>query len=691
MTARGRRAALLALVAVGVIAGVALARRVARRSAAPPPAPSSVLLVTIDTLRADRVGAYGGPAGLTPNLDALARAGAVFGEALASVPLTLPSHATILSGLEPTRHGVHDNGTYVFPDVHQTLATRLKARGYATGAFVGAYVLDRRFGLARGFDAYDDAIERRGEGASALESERRGEAVAGAAADWIARQPGPFFAWAHLYDPHAPYDPPPAHRAEGRPLYDGEVAYADACVGRIVDAARKRAGERLIVVVLADHGEALGEHGESTHGFFLYQPTLRIPMIVAGPGVSAGRRADGLARTADVMPTVLRLAGLDVPAGLDGVDALGARARESYAETIYPQTLGWSALHAYRVGSMKFVAAPRPELYDLAADPGEATNLAASRPAEAERLAASLAAMRAREVAAAPRASDPEVAERLRALGYVTGTSEAPEAGTAADPKDKVGSWSRFQQATAAEANGDRAAAVAALRGLVAEEPSNATFRRTLAAVLRRAGAAGEARAALGDLEAIAADDPLAWHEAAVSAAAAGRTDEALRAARRALVLGPGLPELHNHLGILLSRAGDAPAALAEFDRAAALDPNNARAQSNRGNALRALGRRPEAAEAYAAALRLAPGDPEARNGLGVLAVEAGDLDRAAALFREILAADPGHHDSRLNLAVVLVRSGRVAEARAELRAILAAGPDPQTAARASAFLRDLS
>jgi arylsulfatase A-like enzyme/Tfp pilus assembly protein PilF len=691
MTARGRGAALLALVAAGVIAGVILARRVVRPTAGPPPPPPSVLLVTIDTLRADRVGAYGGPPGLTPNLDALARSGAVFGEALASVPLTLPSHATILSGLEPTRHGVHDNGTYVFPDTHETLATRLKARGYSTGAFVGAYVLDRRFGLARGFDAYDDTIERSGEGTSALESERRGEAVAAAAVDWIARQATPFLAWAHLYDPHAPYDPPPAHRAEGRAAYDGEVAYADACVGRIVDAARRRAGERLIVVVLADHGEALGAHGESTHGFFLYQPTLRIPMIVAGPGVTPGARSDGLARTADVMPTVLRLAGVDAPAGLDGVDALGARARESYAETIYPRTLGWSALHSYRVGAMKYVAAPRPELYDLATDPDETTNLAASRPAEAERLASSLAAMRARERGEAPRTSDPEVAERLRALGYVTGAAETPDGGASADPKDKVASWSRFVQATAAETRGDRAAAVAALRRLVAEEPANATFRRTLAAALRRAGAAGEARAALGDLEAIAAGDPLAWHEAAVSAAAAGRHDEALRAARRALVLGPGLPELHNHLGILLSRSGDAVGALVEFERAAVLDPNNARAQGNRGNALRALGRRPEAAEAYAAALRLAPGDLEAKNGLGVLAVEAGDLDRAAALFREVLAVDPGHHDSRLNLAVVLVRGGRVAEAKAELRTILAKRPDPPTAARASAFLRDLS
>ena len=679
---------------MALVAAFALvALRVWRREPVARPRPS-VLLVTLDTLRADRVAAYGGEASLTPNLDALAGQGAVFEEALASVPLTLPSHATILSGLEPPHHGVHDNGTYVFPGDRETLATLLKGRGYATAAFIGAYVLDRRFGLARGFDVYDDAIERRETGGSVLESERRGDAVVAAAQAWIERQGEPFFAWVHLYDPHAPYDPPSPYRERlaGRP-YDGEVAFTDECVGRLVNAARGKAGDRLLVAVLGDHGEGLGDHGEKTHGFFVYQPTIRIPMIVAGPGVPAGVRLAGGARTADLLPTLLAAAGIPAPAGLDGVDVIGGpRARESYAETIYPRTLGWAPLHSFRVGALKYIDAPRPELYDLAQDPGEQDDLAARRPDDVARLSAALAAMRAAERTAVRTASDPQVAERLRALGYVSGAPVASAETTAlADPKDRIALWHRFEEAIWADARGDRVAALKAFRALVEAEPRNATFRRTLAAALRRAGRNREAAAALADLEVLAPDDPLAWHEAAVSAAEAGRLEEALRAERRAIVLGPELPELHNHLGILQTRAGMATDALASFERAASIDPNNAHAWTNRGNALRALGRRQEAADSYGRAIRLAPGDPDPRNGFGVLAVESGDLDRAAALFREVLAMDPALHDSRLNLAVVYARQQRLAEARAELRAILAARPDRDIAARAAALLRDLS
>ena len=686
------RAAVVSAVAIGSIAAVALLRR-APPADEPPPRPS-VLLVTIDTLRADRVGAYGGSAGLTPRLDALAREGVVFEEALASVPLTLPSHATILSGLEPPHHGVRDNGTYVFPETRETLATRLSAAGYATGAFVAAYVLDRRFGLARGFARYDDAIERRQEGASVLESERRGEAVVAAAEEWLGEKGGPFFAWVHLYDPHAPYDPPPPYREKhAGALYDGEVAYTDACVGRLLDAARRRAGAGLVVAVLADHGESLGEHGERTHGFFVYQSTLRIPLIVAGPGVPAGTRVPGIARTADVTPTLLRLLGMEPPPAIDGVDLLApGRPRESYAETYYPRSLGWSPLHSYRVGSLKLIDAPRPELFDLSTDPHEQRDRAGADPAQVARLREALARARQGETSGARAASDPEVAERLRALGYVTaGAAPAAPENTLADPKDRIERWQRFEEGTWAEGRGDLASALAHFRQLVRDEPGNATFRRSLAAALRKSGKAREAAAALGPLETLAPDDPLAWHEAAVSLAEAGKLDEAIRAERRAVVLGPALPEPHNHLGILLARAGQVPASLEAFMVATRLDPNNARAWNNQANALRALGQSARAKDAYQTAARLAPHDPDPRNGLGVLAVESGDLEGAAALFREILAANPALHESRMNLAVVYVRLNRVADARGELRAILATRPDPATAARAQAFLRDLS
>ena len=683
------RRALLAAAGVAVAAAVAVTAWRARPASG---RGASVLLVTIDTLRADHVGAYGATTGATPHLDALAARGLVFEEALASVPLTLPSHASILSGLEPPHHGVRVNGRAVFPADRPTLATILKDRGYATGAFVAAFVLDRRFGLARGFDLYDDQIERRREGASVLESERPCTAVAGAAEAWMGRQAGPFFAWVHFYEPHAPYDPPSPFREqqEGRP-YDGEVAAVDSCLGRVIAAAEVRAGGELLVAVTGDHGEALGDHGELTHGFFVYQSTLRVPLVLAGPRVSVGRRP-GVVRSVDLMPTLLGRMGAPIVGGLDGGDLLaGGRGAEAYAETLYPETLGWAGLRALRLGALKYIDAPRPELYDLAADPGESRNIVAARPADAERLRRGLEALRATERAALPDSGDPEVAEKLRALGYVAGPAAAASAGEPrTDPKDALPSWRRFEDAIWADARGEHASAAQALRELVRREPASAAFRQALAAALRADGRSAEAAAAFGSLESIAPSDPIAWHERAIALDAAGSGEEAMRSERRAIALDATLPEPHNHLGSLLARSGRLAEALEEFARATTLDPNNAAAWTNRANALRATGRRAEAVEAYETAARLAPRDPGLRNGLGVIAVESGDLDRAAALFQEALAIDPRYHEARLNLAVAESRRGHRDAARQALIDLLRSRPDADIAAKATAFLRDL-
>jgi choline-sulfatase len=687
--ARRSRALVPVVTALAAVSAIALV--IAGRARPAPGRGASVLLVTIDTLRADHVGAYGARTGATPHLDALAARGTVFEEALASVPLTLPSHATILSGLEPPHHGLHDNGRAVLPADRPTMATLLKDRGYATGAFVAAYVLDRRFGLARGFDVYDDRIERRQEGASVLESERPCGVVSAAAQEWVSRQAGPFFAWVHFYEPHAPYDPPSPYRERqaGRP-YDGEVAAADDCLGRVVAAAEAHAGRRLLIAVTGDHGEALGDHGERTHGFFVYQSTLRVPMIVAGPGVSIGRRA-GVARAVDLLPMVLARVAVPPPAGLDGADRLGTSSgSEAYAETLYPETFGWAGLRALRLGALKYIDAPRPELYDLSADPAEARNLAAVRPADVERLRHGLAALRASERTAAPAAGDPEVAEKLRALGYVVGAPTAAPAGPRLDPKDALATWLLFEDAIWADARGEHAAAAQALAELVRREPASVALRQALAAALRGAGRPGEAARALASLETLAPSDPIAWHERSIALDAAGSVEDAVRSERRSIALDPSRPEPHNHLGALLARTGRAAEALDEFARATALDPNNAGAWTNRANALHDLGRPGQAAAAYETAARLAPRDPGPRNGLGVLAVEAGDFDRAAGLFEEALAIDPGYAEARLNLAVAELRRGHDDAARAALTELLRGRPAPAMAAKAQAFLRDL-
>ncbi|HET6897246.1 MAG TPA: tetratricopeptide repeat protein, partial [Vicinamibacteria bacterium] len=532
--------------------------------------------------------------------------------------------------------------------------------------------------------------ERRGAGASVLESERPCDVVAAGAEQWIARQPGPFFAWVHFYEPHAPYDPPSPYREQqaGRP-YDGEIAAADACLGRVVAAAEARAPGRLVAVVTGDHGEALGDHGELTHGFFVYQSTLRVPLVVAGPGVPVSRRA-APARAVDVVPTILARVAAPAPGGLDGGDLLGpARGVEAYAETQYPETMGWAGLHALRLGTLKYIDAPRPELYDLGADPGETRNLVATRAADAERLKRGLDAVRATERAAVAAADDPEIAEKLRALGYVAAPA-VTTSGPRLDPKDALESWRLFEDAIWADARGEHARAAKTLQSLVQREPANPAFRQALAAALRGAGRAAEAAAAMGSLETIAPSDPVAWHERAIALDAAGQIEEAMRSERRAITLDPALPEPHNHLGSLLARRGQHAEALAEFTRATSLDPNNAGAWTNRANALRATGQPREAVAAYGTASALAPRDPGPRNGLGVLSIESGDLDRAVALFEEALAIDPRYHEARINLAVAEVRRGHPAAARAALQALLRAQSDPETAAKASAFLRDI-
>jgi choline-sulfatase len=684
-------AALLALAAAAYL-GWARAPLSDRR-----PRPS-VLLVTLDTLRADRVGAWGGPPGLTPVLDALAARGLVFEEAQSSVPLTLPSHATLLTGLEPPRHGVRDNGRYVLPADLETIATRLEAAGYETGAFVGAYVLDRRFGLARGFDVYDDRITRNETGASVLESQRRGGEVVEAASAWIAQRRVPFFVWAHLYDAHAPYEAPsPFREAHLAEPYDGEVAYVDACVGRLLEAVRAagraQGGGEPLVAVVADHGESLGEHGELTHGFFVYQSTLRVPFVLAGPGLPAGERRAGLARTTDLLPTVLGALGLPIPGGLDGIDRLRKPSpRESYAETLYPLTFGWAPLHSFRAEGFKLIDAPRPELYDLASDPRETHDLSRERPEIVERLRRALQGLAARARSSVESAPDAATQERLRSLGYAAAagpsTAEAPEGRP--DPKDRLELYRAFEEALWAGARGERAGAIDALQRLVSREPDNGFFRRSLAVALGRAGRRSDAVAALGR-PGLGARDADAWHERALALASAGDAKQAELSERTALALDTAFAEPHKHLGILLARRGQLAEALAHFEQATALDPNDAKVWNNRANALRGLDRSGEAAESYRRAAELAPTDPDPLNGLGTLAVQAGRLQEAVALFRRALMLSPGLAELRLNLAVALIQTGQRDEALREIDTLLKMPLEGGIAAKARELRRELA
>src|SRR5215471_11457125 len=441
------------LIAAALLAAAAAACTATREPAPPPPPahPSAVLIVTIDTLRADRVGVYGSIVE-TPNIDRLAREGAWAPQADAHAPMTRPSHVSLFTGLYPAEHGVRDNISQPLAADVPVLAGAFHDAGYATAAFVSSSVLDRQSGLARGFDLYSDRFEN---GAD----RRPGDRTVAEAIGWLGTHPK-FFAWVHLFDVHAPYQPPEpyASRYAGRP-YDGAVAWSDELVGRLTGALRD--GGRLdstLLIVTSDHGEALGDHGEDTHGYFAYESTLRVPLVIRGPRIGPGATVDVLVRTVDLSPTILELTGLGPPPRMSGrslVSALsGGRMTEepSFAESLVPLLhYGWSDLHTVRDGRWKYILAPRPELYDLQNDPGEATNLASTETGRANALRSLVVAQAFVPASSAASGVPADVQERLGALGYVGAGRPVPpkrdSAKAEADPKDTLAEYKSLSAA----------------------------------------------------------------------------------------------------------------------------------------------------------------------------------------------------------------------------------------------------
>ena len=526
-----------------------------------PAAARSVLLVTIDTLRADRLGCYGDTLARTPRIDALAARGTRFERAFTPAPITLPAHVSLFTGLIPPAHGVRGNGAFALQSGVPTLAEVFAERGAATAAFIGGFPLARRFGLDRGFQHYDDTMGKAA-GVRYDFAERRADAVAAAAVAWLSAHPGPVFTWVHLFDPHAPYDPPPAF-AGGDP-YRGEIAAADAAVGRVLDAWDARP-ETSVVAVTSDHGEAFGEHGEESHSLFVYDVTLHVPLVLVGPGIAAGGRVPTPVALVDLAATLAGLAG--APPRMPGRSLFDATKsdRPIYAETMAPRLdFGWSELRSIREGRYKLIRAPRPELYDVEADPGETRDLFRAQPETAGRLAAGLdAVLSATGESQARRAVDRETAERLRALGYVQAVTEG---GSDADPKDKVDV--ARQIAHAAGPFRDQAAAVEAYRAIAALDPDVPIVNFRLADALLRSGRAAESipfyRKVLQASPRTA--DPFVG--LATAQAQLGRLDDAERVLREALRVDPGSGQAHFNLGEIARVRGDIAGARRSYEAA---------------------------------------------------------------------------------------------------------------------------
>jgi len=580
------------------------------RPVGPPPATldeaaQNLVIVTIDTLRADHVGAYGYAAARTPALDRLAREGARFGRAFAPAPITLTSHASLLTGRYPPGHGARDNATKVGDEV-PTLAAILGARGFATGAFVAAFPLDRRFGLARGFDLYSDRMPRDANGK--LLNERPGRQVVDEALAWLGTTRGRrFFLWVHLFEPHAPYGDP--QRTPGRSAvqrYDDEIAVADEQTGRLLDAVRAR-GESTAIVLAGDHGEGLGDHGEITHSIFVYDTTLRVPLLVAGPGVPHGLVVADPVCLVDILPTVLRLLGLP-GADTDGADLTPVfagrhlQARELYAESFAPLLeFGWSPFRVVRSSRWKFIAAPKAELYDVERDAAELHNEVASEPQAVERLRSRVEHYSPPDLPPEGQPRDAETARRLQALGYVSGRSSDQLASARPDPKDRRELAARIGMVTSGELHGQ--ALRRALEEILRDDPADPLAHLRLGWVLLDSGEHKEA-------------------EPHFAAAIAGR-----------------MPSADPYLGLAACQA----------------------ARGAIGAALATLGRVPPAERDNAVVLA----------NIGVLEGQLNHLDRAIRSLARAVELDPDFHEARFNLARVYARAGQREAAAAQTRELL--------------------
>jgi choline-sulfatase len=643
---------------------------VARDPATAPALPQHVLIVTIDTLRADHLGCYGDERIATPNIDRLAREGAIALEATVPTPITRPSHVSIFTGLYPAQHGIRDNiSRALAPDI-PTLAEAFKAAGFETAGFVSSIVLSAQSGLGRGFDHFSDRFDLGSDAADEARFldilEKRGDVAVGDAISWLERHAkARTFVWVHLYDPHAPYEPPEpyASRYADRP-YDGEVAWSDELIGRL-DAALTRLGIRdgTLMALTSDHGEALGEHGELVHGFFLYQATVKVPLLFRGAGIRPGTRIHPVVHSVDVFPTVLDLAGIRRP---HTADALAGRSLAPllrgavptiddapvFAESLTPRLhYGWSDLRSVRDGRWKFILAPRPELYDLARDPNEQRNLADAEPTRARALRAVLDRHLASEnstTVGATSAQTPDIpsdlVRKLAALGYASGS--APDHPSArADPKDKV---EEYKVLNAVLHEGlmqlrDRHYSDAADRfrtlssqGIDSFE-SHYYYGQALVGLRKWRAAADEFERAIPRLPGFAAS----YLMLAECHVAAGNRSAAIDALGRGATAVPRDPRLHRRLGDLHRDSGQLQAALAQFRTAIDLDPIEA----------------------------------SQWNSVGMILGADGDLGAAERSFREAVRRDAGEARYTYNLALTLEREHRPSEAAEYFRKTLELNP----------------
>ncbi|MGO9109039.1 MAG: sulfatase-like hydrolase/transferase [Thermoguttaceae bacterium] len=663
----------------------------------------NVLLVSIDTCRADRLSCYGYKRPTTPNIDAVARDGAMFKTAMTPVPLTTPAHSSMLTGMYPPTHGVHLNTCDRLADSNVTLAKLLREAGYQTAAFVAAFPLDSRFGLNQGFDTYDGQFTE--EAKKVIFSHRAGEKVNRPALAWLDdHAKKPFFLFLHYYDAHHPYDPHPPHTsAYTDDPYAGEIAYVDNCIGQVLDRLRELgAYDNTLVIITADHGESLDEHGEADHGFFIYQCTLHVPLVIRMPHCRKGIQVDGNVSLVDIVPTVLDLLGLKAPELVEGVSLRAALEggpapqgqRAIYGESLYAGTFGCSPLHSIIEGPWKYILAPRAELYDLTQDPGERTNLVGKQPQLAQGLRGRLEAMvKKLETAALPRGPsivDPEAVKRLKSLGYVSGGVPLPASAvdiTREDPKDFLPTYMRLRQTKDQfyyahrneEAKQELMKISAGRPGLILPHELLASIaldeRRPADAVEQYAkivAMLGELKDPSKPLFGAKEDLANAHFGLGLALSQAGKLPEAIAHYRKAVEIKPDFADAHLNLGVALASRGEFDEAITHYQKALEIKPDHVEAHYNLGYALAGRGQVDEAIAHYRRAVEIKPDEADAHINLGLALANSGQVDEAITHYRKALEIAPDYLEAHYNLGAALAGRGQVDEAFAHYRKALA-------------------
>jgi len=651
----------------------------------------NVLLITIDTLRADRLGCYGYQEIETPHIDKLAQEGVLMANNIADVPLTLPSHASILTGTYALYHNVRDNGNFILRKEFQTIAEMLKEYGYTTSAFVSAFVVDSRFGLDQGFDYYYDFDEQILDEEKALalsEIQRIGEETTRAFFDWLAKNyRSRFFTWLHLYDPHDPYTPPEPYRTRySNSLYDGEVAYVDILIGEI--RSRMEAFGILddtLIVFASDHGEALGEHQEETHQFFIYDSVMYVPLIFRLPGLlPQGKVVKEQTRNIDIVPTILSLLNIDLKRypELQGVDLVPlSKGRvnnlrlEAYSETKIPQfRFGWSDLASLRCEGWKYIRAPRPELYHVANDPGELDNIIELHQDKAAELRRRLDLLVTNYSATAaakaePQRLDAESAMKLQSLGYLTGTSSKEAALSNIDPKDKIEEF-KFVNYTMSSAikNIEAARYQQALSELLELEKVNPYFDQMRYYLGKAYLGLSQPRKAIEEFKTALRINPnylLAYVDSAKAYVALKEFDTAETILRSGFSSQQDSYLFHFNLGFIYQVKGDIHKAIEEYLLAESFNSKSPQLCGNISSAYLILGEKDKAIQWLKEALSLNPNIPEANTNLGLLLVEKGEYEEAYGYFKKAVELRPDDFRHQFNLGLICQRLAKEEEASA--------------------------